>query len=262
MIGVCCVVIAIQMTGRTIGRSAGKTVVGMALSARDADVSSGQRKSGSDAMVEFRSSPLRGRMASLTRSGKACRNVARICGPVKCRQMARRAVLCSSREAAIHVTLLTAHVDVSARKRKARCRVVVEDSPSPLSSRMADGAILRKTRCSMIGICCGLKRRKMATDALSACSAERVARVALQTRDANVGPRQWEARSTMIKLRASPLARCMTNRAILRETRRCMVWIRGVLKRWTMTGNARRTCSCENTTHVTLGTIDADMGSC
>ena len=112
------------------------------------------------------------------------------------------------------MALQTAHVDVSARERKARCRVVVECSPFPLSSGMADGAILRKTRCSMIGICCGLKRRKMATDALSACSGERVARVALQTRDANVGSRQWEASLIVFKLGATPLLRGVAGLAI------------------------------------------------
>lgn len=121
MVGVRCAVIAIQMTGRTIGRCTCKTVVGMALSASDANVSSRQRKPGCSAMVEFRSTPLRGRMASFTRSGKTGCNVARICGPVIGGQMARGTVLSSSREPIIHVALETAHVDVSARERKARC---------------------------------------------------------------------------------------------------------------------------------------------
>jgi hypothetical protein len=77
----------------------------MALSASDANVSSRQRKPGSGVMVESRSSPLRGRVASLTRSGKAGRSVARICGPVKSGEMARGAVLSSSHEPVIHVTL-------------------------------------------------------------------------------------------------------------------------------------------------------------
>ena len=127
---------------------------------------------------------------------------------------------------------------------------------------MADRAVLRKTRRSVIGICCGLKRWKMAADALSACSGERITRVALQTGDANVRARQREARSTMIELRASPLGRRMTKRAILRETCGHMIRIGGVLEGWTMTGNARRTRSDENATHVTLGTIDVDVGPC
>ena len=121
MVGVRCAVIAIQMTGRTIGRCTCETVVGMALSTRDADVSSRQGKPGSGVMVKFGSSPLRGRMASLTRSGKTGCNVARICGPVIGGQMARGTVLRSPCEPVIHVTLLTAHVDVSACERKARC---------------------------------------------------------------------------------------------------------------------------------------------
>lgn len=126
---------------------------------------------------------------------------------------------------------------------------------------MADRAVLRKTRRSVIGICCGLKRWKMAADALSACSGERITRVALQTGDANVRARQRESCPTMIEYRASPLGSCMTNRAILRETCGHMIRIGGVLKGWTVTGNARRTCSGENATHVALGTVDADMGS-
>lgn len=127
---------------------------------------------------------------------------------------------------------------------------------------MADRAVLRKTRRSMIGIRCGLKRWKMAADALSARSGKRVTCVALQTRDANVGSRQREARSTMIELRASPLGRRMTNHTILRETCGHMIRIGRVLEGWTMTGNARRTRSGENTPHVTLRTIDIDMGAC
>ena len=65
----------------------------------------------------------------------------------------------------------------------------------------------------------------------------------------------------MIEYRASPLRGCMANRAILRQARGHMIWIGRVLKRQTVTGNARRTCSGENATHVTLGTVDADMGS-
>lgn len=102
----------------------------------------------------------------------------------------------------------------------------------------------------------------MATDALSACSGECVSRVALQARDAPVGSRKWESCSSVIELRASPLGRRMTNRAILRETCGHMVRVGGVLKCWTMTGNARRTRSGEHTTHVALGTVHADMGSC
>lgn len=77
----------------------------MALSASDADVGSRQRKPRSGVMVKLRSSPLRSRVASLTRSGKAGCTVAWIRGPVKCRQMARSAVLSSAREPVIHVTL-------------------------------------------------------------------------------------------------------------------------------------------------------------
>lgn len=103
--GVRCAVIAVQMTGRTIGWSACKTVVGMALSAANARVGSCQCKLGCRGMIEFGSTPLRGCMASFTRSGKTGCNVARICGPVKGRQMARNAVLGSAREPVIHVTL-------------------------------------------------------------------------------------------------------------------------------------------------------------
>ena len=121
MVGVRCAVIAIQMTGRTIGWCTCETVVGVALSTRDADVSSRQGKPGSGVMVKFGSSPLRGRMASLTRSGKTGCNVVWICGPVKVWEMARGAVLSSPREPVIHMTLLTAYVDVSTCERKARC---------------------------------------------------------------------------------------------------------------------------------------------
>lgn len=93
----------------------------MALSASDANVSSRQRKPGCGGMVEFGSTPLRGGVAGFTRSGKTGCNVARICGPVISGQMARGTVLSSSCEPVIHVALETAHVDVSARKRKARC---------------------------------------------------------------------------------------------------------------------------------------------
>jgi len=179
MVGVRCAVIAIQMTGRTIGRCARKTVVGMALRTRDANMGSCQRKSGSGVVVEFRSFPLRGRMASLTRPGEPGRCVARICGPVKVGEMARGAVLSRSREPIIYVTLQTAHVDVSARERKARCRVVVECRPFPLAGGMADRAVFREARCWMIGIGGGLKCWTMATDALGACAGECVARVAL-----------------------------------------------------------------------------------
>jgi hypothetical protein len=127
---------------------------------------------------------------------------------------------------------------------------------------MADRAVLRKTRRSVIRICCGLKRWKMAADALSARSGKHITRVALQTGDANVRARQRESCPTMIEYRASPLGSRMTNRAILRETCGYMVRIGGILEGWTMTGNARRTRSGENPTHVTLGTIDVDMGSC
>lgn len=126
---------------------------------------------------------------------------------------------------------------------------------------MADGAVLREACSRMIGIGSGLECWTVATDALSACSGKRVTRVALQTRDANVRSREWETCPTMIKLCPSPLGGRMTNRAILRETRRCMVRIGGVLKRRTMTGNTRRTRSGENATHVALGTIDVDVGS-
>lgn len=150
---------------------------------------------------------------------------------------------------------------MSARKRKARCRVVVECRPFPLGGGMADGAVLREACSRMIGIGSGLECGTMAANALSACSGEGIARVALQTCDANVGSRQRESCPTMIELRASPLGRRMTNRAILRETCGHMIRIGRVLKRRTMTGNARRTGSGENATHVTLGTVDADMGS-
>ena len=85
MVGVRCAVIATQVTGRTIGRCACKTVVGMALNARDANVGSRQHKAGSGVMVELRSSPLRSGMASLTGPGEAGRHVTRVGRLVKSR---------------------------------------------------------------------------------------------------------------------------------------------------------------------------------
>ena len=121
MVGVRCAVVAVQMTGRTIGWSACKTVVGVTLNATDANVGSCQRKPGCGVMVEFGSTPLRGGVAGFTGSGKTGSNVARICGPVIGGQMARGTVLSSSCEPVIHVALETAHVDVSACERKACC---------------------------------------------------------------------------------------------------------------------------------------------
>lgn len=93
------------MTGCAVGWCTCKSVVGVALTTSDANVSSRQSKPGSSAMVKLRSSPLRSRVASLTRPGKTGRNMARACGPVKGRQMARNAVLRRAREPVIHVTL-------------------------------------------------------------------------------------------------------------------------------------------------------------
>lgn len=138
---------------------------------------------------------------------------------------------------------------------------MVERGPFPLRGGMADGAVLRKACSRMVGIGSGLEGGTMAANALRACSAEGIARVALQTRHARVGSGKCETRPAMIELRTSPLSSRMTDRAILRKTRGCMIWVGGVLKGWTMTGNARRTGSSENSTHVALGTVDTDMGS-
>ena len=88
------------------------------------------------------------------------------------------------------MALQTAHVDVSARERKARCRVVVECRPFPLNGGMADRAVLSEACSWMVGIGSGLKCWTVATDALSACSGKRVTRVALHTGDAYVSARQ------------------------------------------------------------------------
>ena len=139
---------------------------------------------------------------------------------------------------------------------------MVESRPFPLSGGMADRAVLREACGYMIGIGGSLKRRTMTTDALGTCSGVDIAAVALQARHTRVGSSEWETCPAMIKLCTSPLARCMTNRAILRETCGDVIRISSVLERGAMTGNARRTRSSENPTHVTLGAIDVDMGSC
>jgi hypothetical protein len=127
------------------------------------------------------------------------------------------------------VTLGALHAAVSAREWELRSPVV-ELRSFPLSSRVTSCTILGETASYVVGVFRPLEVTQMAADALSRSGAELLPSMALRTNHRRMGPRQREARRTMVKLRAAPLLRCVALCAVLGESSGGMIRATGLVE--------------------------------
>jgi len=236
-----------------------KRVPGMALRAVDVDVGSGQRESGS-AVIKLGSLPLCGGMANGAVLREVGCNMIGIRGCLKGWTMTSNALRTGSRKRVPGMALRTVDVDMSAGQRESGSAVIKLGS-LPLCGGMANGAVLREAGCNMIGVDGCLKGLPVTRDALRAGSRKRVAGVTLRTVDSDVGSRQRESGSAVIKLGSLPLLGGVAGLAIRRNSGGNVIRIGGGAKCAFMAAHAVCGNASKLSTDMALRTGDADVSS-
>ncbi len=110
------------------------------------------------------------------------------------------------------------------------CLAMIERGALPCRRRMADRTIGRETCLSMIGVGRAVVIGLMASHASGRRTRELVVGVALRARQGGVDSGERKVRLAVIECGALPARRCVTDRAVLWETRRHMVRVGGARK--------------------------------
>ncbi len=126
-----------------------------------------------------------------------------------------------------------------ARQRKSR-PAVIKHSTCPRRRAVTNCAILREAGCNVIRICCVVVARLVTGCATRRQTVVLAAAVARRALLAGMRSCQWEATRSVIKHGPCPRGCVVTNRTILRETRRNVIRIGRVVVARLVTGYATR----------------------
>jgi len=199
----------------------------VALRARQRHMRSGQREFRL-AVIELRPGPLRGGVADSAILREARRHVVRVGRLLIVGQVARTALRGQACVLARRVALRAGHRHVRSGQREFRF-AVIELRPGPLRGGVADGAVLRESRCHVVRVGGLLIVGQVARTALRGQACVLARRVALGTRQRHMRSGQRELRFAVIELRPGPLRGGVADSAVLRESRRRVVRIGGLL---------------------------------
>ena len=226
----------------------------MALHALHCGVRSCQRELRHRVVVEERGRPVRRGVALIAGLRESAADVRRVRSALEGRQVAAHALRRRSGKVAAGVALRALHGDVRARQRKCRL-VVIETCVEPAGRIVALLASLREAAGHMVGIGGALEVRQVAAHALRWRAGEVAAPMALRALHSRVRSGQRECSLVVIERRRQPRFGVMTTGAILRESRRPVIWICGRVESRQMASYAAGGRGGEFVVRVTLRAV-------
>jgi hypothetical protein len=150
----------------------------------------------------------------------------------------------------------TIYGDMGPCQREFRLRRVIECRTGPGRGCVTGGAVLRKSGRGVIRVGCSVEICQMARGTFGRQAGKNVVLVAVRARNADMRPREWELRvRIVVKLCPQPLSGIVTERAILRETHRRVVWTLRTVEIRNVAGNTICRDRSQLAIHVTAGTL-------
>jgi hypothetical protein len=208
VVGICRSLKILHVAAGARRRSTSELPVHVTLLARNIDVRTGEWELGEGVVVEARGLPGRGCVASLACCRKSRLQVVGLRRALEVLHVTSGARCRSSGELAVHVTLLTCHVNVCSRERELGERVVIECRGLPGRGCVARLASGRKSRLHVIRVRRALEILHMASRARSWGTRELAVRVTLLAGHVGVcaGERKFRER-VVIEGRRLPCSR-------------------------------------------------------
>jgi len=178
-------------------------------------------------MVKAGRRPCRGGVANLALLRKPCSLVVGIGRVVVVGKVTGHARRAQPRIVPVHMACLTTDLEMRSGQRKRGARVV-ERRSRPTRGAVADGAILRETRCRVVGIRGFLIIRQVTGSAVARRAGVTAVGVALRARHGRMSPRQGKAgKSVVIESRSAPTAGAVADGTIRREASLHVIGILG-----------------------------------
>jgi len=205
-------------------------------------------------VIENCALPVHGGVTEGAVAGEPRCAMVRIGGLVEVRHVARSAIGRHTGEIPADVALRAGQRHVRAGERERRL-AMVERGAFPLLRGVANGTILRETRCHVIWIRGFPEIREMASSARCRSSLENVVGVALDAFDGLVRASERKRGFVVIEARALPLSRGVAGIARGGESGSRMIWIRGCVELLEMAGGAVLGRACELVVDVTLSAL-------
>ena len=213
-------------------------------------------------VVEGRIQPAGCAVAGGASRWESCRNVIRVVGRVVVGLVTRIAVRRNGRVVVVDMTHGAGHRWVGVKPGKRKCRVVViERSRNPRRGAVADIALLRNPRGSVIGRVRSLVVLEVARDTSGAGQVVVVVNVAHGAGHGRVGMEAGQRKTCagVIELRRAPAESAVTNFALLWHASGDVVGVLGSLIIRKMTEDARRAGHVVIVVDVTLVALQGGM---
>jgi hypothetical protein len=226
VIGIRGALIVLYVAGITISGGANEFVVDVAERAGDVHMRAGERKRRLG-VVKHCAGPRGCRMTDGTVCWEARSDVIGIRSALIVLRMAGIAIGGRTGKLAVDVTEIAREGDMRTRQRELREFIVIEGSSRPGRRCMTNRAVGGETRLDVIRIRGALKILDVATVAIRRRAGKFAVDVAQVARDADVRAGEWERSLRMVKDRASPRRRRVTEGAIGGKSSLDVIGIRG-----------------------------------